>query len=316
MIARGHTRIGGRPVDAAHLAAGNMELTLLSYGAITQSWRIGGRNIVLGYDDAAAYETDKYYHGAIVGRVANRIENGRFPLDGRMVQLPLNHGPHTLHGGPQGLSSRHWALEPDTAAGAVRLGYTSPDGESGFPGRAVFEIIVTLTDNRLVYDMRAEVDRPTPINLAQHNYYNLSGGGDVGDHVLQIPATERLVSRDDLIQTGKRAPVAGTRYDFRAPRRLGEADPDRAGIDTCLVLDATSPAAVLSAPGGPTLRVFTDQPAIQVYNSNTLGAPFAPFTAVCLEPEGFPGATNHDTCPSIVVTPEHGYRQVLTIEVT
>lgn len=315
MISRGVTTIGGRAVDTAHLAAGAMEVTLLSYGAITRSWQIGGRNVILGYDDAADYATDKYYHGAIVGRVANRIENGRFPLAGGTVQLPLNHGPHTLHGGPEGLSTRHWTMEADSSAGAIRLDYTSPESESGFPGKAVFEIIVTLTESTLTYDMRAEVDRPTPLNLAQHNYYNLAGGGRIDDHVLSVPARAYIVSRDDLIVTGARAEVSGTRYDFRAARRLGAADPEGEGIDACLVLDSGAPGAVLSVPGGPTLSFFTDQPGMHVYNSNTLGPPFAPFTALCLEPEGFPGALNHPQFPSQLVTPDAPYRQVLTIEV-
>lgn len=315
MITRNITEFGGRAVDMAHLVAGEMEVTLLSYGAITRSWTVGGRDIILGYEDPADYATDKYYQGAIAGRVVNRIENGRFPFEGGELQLPLNHGPHTLHGGPEGLNTRHWTMEPAGSAGAVRLSYTSPDGESGFPGQAAFEVIVTLTDTALTYDMRAEVDRPTPINLGQHNYYNLAGGGRIDDHVLSVPASEYLVGREDLIQTGRRADVAGTRYDFREARTMGAADPDGQGIDACLILDSGAPGAVLSVPGGPTLSFFTDQPGMQVYNSNTLGAPFAPFTAVCLEPEGFPGATNHPHFPSVIVTPETPYRQVLTIEV-
>ena len=315
MITRGRATIGGRAVDAARLAAGDMDVTLLSYGAITQNWRIGPRNILLGYDDPAQYGTDRYYLGAICGRLANRIRNGRFPLGGAQVQLPLNHGPNTLHGGPEGLNSRFWEMEADTAANAARLAYVSPDGESGFPGRAEFEIVVTLTDNALIYDMHAAVDRPTPINLAQHNYYNLAGGGEIWDHVLSVPAESYLVAGEDLLQTGRIAPVAGTKFDFRKARTIGVADPGRAGIDGCLVLESGAPGAVLSVPGGPTLSFFTGQPGMQVYNANTLGDPFAPFTAFCLEPEGFPDAVNHPDFPSQIVTPETPYRQKLTIEV-
>ncbi len=315
MITRGITTINGKRVDTAHLAAGDMEVALLSYGAITQSWRIGPRNIVLGYEDPSAYGADPYYMGAICGRLANRVRGGRFPLAGAEVQLPLNHGTNTLHGGPEGLSSRHWQMEADTSANAVRLAHSSPDRESGFPGRADFEVVITLTETALTYDMRAEVDRPTPINLAQHNYYNLAGEGSVEDHVLSVPAERYLVAGEDLVQTGRTAPVSDTRYDFRAARRLGDADSDGAGIDACLVLDSGTPGAVLSVPGGPTLSFFTGQPGMQVYNANTLGAPFAPFTAVCLEPEGFPDAVNHPDFPSQIVAPDVPYRQKLTIEV-
>lgn len=303
-------------MDAARLSAGDMEVALLSYGAITQSWRVGGRNIILGYDDPAAYGSDRYYLGAICGRLANRIRGGRFPLGDTEVQLPVNNGPNTLHGGPDGLSSRHWKMEADTAANAVRLSYVSPDGESGFPGRAAFEVVVTLTENALRYDMRAEVDRPTPINLAQHNYYNLAGGGEIWQHALRVPADRHLVAGEDLLQTGRIAPVEGTRFDFRIARTIGDADPNRDGIDACLVLEDGAPAAEVSVPGGPSLRLHTEQPGLQVYNADTLGAPFAPFTAICLEPEGFPDAVNHPDFPSQIVTPDVPYRQTLTIEVS
>lgn len=307
--------IDGRAVDGAHLTAGDMEVRLLSYGAVTQSWLVGPRNVVLGYEDPAQYGTDRYYLGAICGRLANRIRNGRFPFSGRQVQLPLNNGTNTLHGGPEGLSSRFWEMEADTAGNAVRLAYVSRDGESGFPGRADFEIVVTLTDSALIYDMRAEVDRPTPINLAQHNYYSLAGGGEIWDHVLSVPAENYLVAGQDLVQTGRIAPVAGTRFDFREARSIGAADPGHEGIDGCLVLDSGAPGAVLSAPDGPTLSFFTGQPGLQVYNAATLGEPFAPFTAICLEPEGFPDAVNHPDFPSQIVTPDAPYRQKLTVEV-
>lgn len=316
MITRGVSSIGGRAVDAARLTSGDLDITLLSYGAITQSWLIGGRNVILGYDDPAAYGSDRYYHGAICGRLANRIRGGRFRLGDSDVQLPVNDGPNTLHGGPDGLSARFWEMEADTAANAVRLAYSSPDGEGGFPGRADFEVVVTLADSTLTYDMRAEVDRPTPINLAQHNYYNLAGGGEIWDHVLRVPAQDYLVAGDDLLQTGRIAPVDGTRFDFREARTIAAADPARAGIDGCLVLEDGAPGAVLSVPDGPALSFFTDQPGMQVYNANTLGAPFAPFTAVCLEPEGFPDAVNHPNFPSQIVTPDRPYRQKLTIEVS
>jgi aldose 1-epimerase len=134
--------------------------------------------------------------------------------------------------------------------------------------------------------------------------------------VLSVPAREYIVTGDGLIVTGARAEVAGTRCDFRTARTLGAADPKGEGIDACLVLDSGAPGAVLSVPGGPTLSFFTDQPGMQVYNSNTLGAPFAPFTAFCIEPEGFPDAVNHPGFPSIIARPDAPYRQVLSIEVT
>lgn len=316
MITRAMTEIGGRAVDAARLQAGDMEVSLLSYGAITWGWSIAGRQIVQRYDDPADYGQDKYHQGAIAGRVANRIAGGRFMLEGREVQLAQNSGPNHIHGGPTGLGRRHWGMEADSAANAVRLSLVSEDGDNGYPGRAAFEIIVSLSETSLTYDMRAEVDRPTPINLAQHNYYNLAGGGEIWDHVLRVAAEDYLLADDNLIQTGERRPVAGTRYDFRVPRRIGDAAPAREGLDACLVLTDGAPAAVLSAPGGPTLSFHTDQTGLQVYNANALGEPFGPFTALCLEPEGFPDAVNHPDFPSIITRPEAPYRQKLKIDIT
>ena len=314
MITRGITTIKGRAVDAARLSAGNMAVTVLSYGAVTQTWRIGDRSIVLGYEDPADYAADPYYHGAICGRVANRIRGGRFVLDGHEVQLPVNNGPNALHGGPEGISKQHWTMEADQAANAVRLAYVSADGESGYPGRAAFEVVVSLTDTQLTYDMRAEVDRPTPISLAQHNYYNLTGG-EIWDHVVTVPADAFLVADEALIQTGERRSGSGTQYDLRVPRPLSEVAPNREMMDACLVLTGAEPGATLTAPGAPTLTFLTDQPGMHVYNANTLAAPFAPFTAFCLEPEHFPDAVNHPEFPSVIARPDKPYAQRLTIEV-
>jgi len=314
MIERGHTQIGGRAVDMARLAAGNMEVMLLSYGAITRDWRIGGRSVVLGHDDPADYGADPFFLGVIAGRVANRIAGGRFLIGDDEVVLPLNDGGNHLHGGPRGLSQRHWDIEANTGENAVRLSCVSGHGDGGYPGRAAFEVVVTLTDTRLSYEMRAKVDRPTPINLAQHNYYNLTGG-EIWDHELRVAAAEYLPVDDGGIPVGGRAPVAGTTMDFRQPRRLGEADGDHEGTDHCLVLSGDQPAAILTAPGGPELRFHTDQPGLQLYTGKHLEGVHQPFTGVCLEPEGFPDAVNHPGFPSVMVYPDAPYTQRLSIEV-
>ncbi|SMH44216.1 aldose epimerase family protein [Maritimibacter sp. HL-12] len=314
MIERGHTRIHGRAIDLARLVAGDMEVTLLSFGSITRDWRIAGRPVVLGYPDPADYGDDPFYMGIIAGRVANRIAGGRFPLGPLETELPLNDGANHLHGGPRGLGKRHWQMEADTAAGAVRLSCVSGHGDGGYPGRAAFEVVVSLSETRLTYDMRAEVDRPTPINLAQHNYYNLTGG-EIWDHELQIAAQEYLPIDAGSIPLGHRAPVAGTTLDFREARRIGEVDAAREGIDHCMVLTGEQPAAVLTAPGAPTLRFFTDQPGLQLYTGKYLSGAHQPFTGICLEPEGFPDAVNQPGFPSVMVTPDAPYVQRLSIEV-
>ena len=315
MIERGHTSIAGRAVDMARLTAGNMEVKLLSYGAITRDWWIGGRSVVLGYDDPADYGSDPFFLGVIAGRVANRIAAGRFVFAGEEVTLPRNDGQNHLHGGPRGLGKRHWDMEADTGANAVRLSCVSGHGDGGYPGRAEFEVVVTLTDTALSYEMRAEVDRPTPINLAQHNYYNLTGG-TIWDHELVIAAADYLPVDDAGIPLGERAPVEGSAKDFRTRRRVGEADAARDGIDHCLVLSGEQPAAVLTAPGAPELRFHTDQPGVQLYTGKYLEGVHQPFTGICLEPEGFPDAVNNPGFPSVITYPEAPYTQRLTIEVT
>jgi len=314
MILRGLTTIGDRAVDQAHLTAGDMDVKVLSFGAITRGWEIAGRSVVLGYDDPAEYGVDPFYMGAIAGRVANRIAGGRFSLEGEAYALPLNNGPNHLHGGYEGLSRQHWEMEADTRANAVRLTHVSPDGTGGYPGRVAFEVIVRLTLTRLSYEMRAEVDRPTPVNLAQHNYYNLTGG-PIWDHELTLAASTYLPVDETSIPTGAQASVAGTRFDFRRPRKLGAADPGHEGTDHCMVLDGDETAAELAAPDAPRLRLHTDQPGLQLYTGGFLEAPFARFGGVCLEPQGFPNAVNEPGFPSVVVHPGAPYTQTLSIEV-
>ncbi|RME17474.1 MAG: galactose mutarotase [Alphaproteobacteria bacterium] len=310
-IERAAFAIDGQPVDIGRLRAGRMEVELLSFGAITRDWKIGGRTVVLGHADRAAYGDDPWYMGVIAGRVANRIARGRFRLGDEEVQLPLNDGPNHLHGGPRGLGKRHWRMAEDTAANALSLRFVSGHGDGGYPGRAAFEVVVTLTENRLTYEMRAEVDRPTPINLAQHNYYNLTGGS-LAEHVLQVNADAVLETGPDGIPTGTWRDVAKA-HDFRTARPLGSPVPE---IDHCFVLDGTQPAATLSAPGAPTLSFYSDQPGLQVYTGTYLGAPFGPHAGICLEPEGFPDAVNHPGFPPIIVRPEAPYFQRLSIEVS
>lgn len=314
MITRGITSIAGRPVDMGRLVAGNMEVNLLSFGATTRDWKIGGRSVILGYDDPAEYGDDPFYLGIIAGRVANRIAGSRFTLAGEEVVLDANIGPNHLHGGPRGLGKRFWQMEADSAGNALRLSYVSGHGDGGYPGRASFEVVVSLTDTRLSYEMRATVDRPTPIALAQHNYYTLTGG-TIWDHILAVPAAEYLDVDEGLIPTGARSPVDGTALDFRVPRPIGDAAPNREVLDSCLVLDGSEPVAELTAPGAPTLRFYSNQPGLQVYNGAYLDHPFAPFTGLCLEPEAFPDAVNHPGFPSMIVTPDAPYLQTLSIEV-
>jgi len=323
------THIKAGDIEAAVLNDGAVSVTILSLGCITQDWRVplnGARvPVVLGYERASDYRDDPYWMGAIVGRVANRISGAAFTLDGRTYPLAANEGANSLHGGAHGLGRRIWAMERDGAR-AVRLRLRSPDGDMGFPGAVEFAVTISLTGHRLHYAMTATCERPTPINLAQHSYYNLMGGGPVAQHRLKIAAQHFTPTDRAHIPTGDIAPLDGTRFDFRRERRIGAADPDSRGIDANLVLDAdmTTPCVTLRAPNGLGLRLWSDQPGLQVYTARHLRAGSAALTAghhgafgaVCLEPQHFPDAVNRPEFPSAMASPDRPYKQELSVEIS
>ena len=322
--------MGGRPGPAdlrtVRLEDGPVSVTLLNYGAILQDWRIAHRGaevpVVLGYPDPADYLDEPNHMGVIAGRVANRIGGAAFDLDGQTYALTANEGPHQLHGGPGGLGRQLWDLEPDGAR-AVRLRHVSPHGAEGYPGRVAFEVTVTLDGYRLTYDMRAVPDCPTPISLAQHAYYNLDGGGTVRDHVLSVRADRFTPVDGDLIATGEIAPIDGQAFDFRTPRAIGAADPEGRGFDINLLTDAGSEPVAEVRANRLHLRLWSDQPGLQLYTGQHLagrgrlhdGMQPAAFCGLCLEPQGLPNAVNRAQFPSIIATPDRPYRQALSIEI-
>lgn len=277
--------------------------------------------VVLGYANPNDYRHNPAYLGAIVGRVANRISRSRFMLGDTTYKLQANEGPHTLHGGPNGISSRIWNMEGDLSS--VELCLTSPDGDQGFPGKVEFCVRISLSAHTLTYDMTAIVDRPTPINLAQHNYYNLLGNGDVRSHALKIAAQQYTPSDDEMIPTGEINDVDGTRFDFRELRTLSDADADGSGHDVNYVLNG-EPAAQLRAPNGLGLELHTDQPGLQFYSASQLeqshpplrNQMHGPFSGLCLEPQKLPNAINTPGFGDTIVTPDTPYRQVLSVHVS
>lgn len=305
------------------LTGAESAVTLLNLGAVTQSWRtdIGGpsRSIVLGYREPAAYLDNPQFLGGIVGRVANRIAKGRFKLDGQVYHLPPSEGPHVLHSGANGLHKRLWQAEPDGTR-ALRLTLHSPHGDQGFPAAVDFEVLVTLEGNSLSYRMSATVDRPTPINLAQHSYYNLAGRGTIKDHRLRIDADTLLPTDVQGIPLGPAQALAGWPLDFRNGKSIRSADPQEEGIDLNYCLNAQPPQAQLSH-NGLTMTLATDQPGLQVYTAQHLGEvaepldgqTHRPFGAICLEPQGYPDAINRPQYPSIVVTPDQPYASTVTV---
>lgn len=300
--------------------AKGMSAQIISYGAIIKKLQAPDRNgrlanVVLTTDSMEKFEN---FNGAaaVIGRVVNRIKGASFELDGKTWQLAANEGKNSIHGGRKGFAQSVWTVEkPESKPGesAVRLTYTSPDGEEGFPGTLRTSVTYSLTDaNELRLDYEAVTDKPTIANLTNHAYFNLAGGGTALDHVLWIPATRYTVSGKDLIPTGEIRPLKDTPMDFSQPRRIGEriaeVKPLTGGYDHNYILEGgktLKPAARLTDPkSGRIMEVSTTQPAVQLYTGNHLG-----LTAVCLETQHWPDAIHHPHFPSIVIRPDSPLRE-------
>ncbi|MAG63655.1 MAG: aldose epimerase family protein [Planctomycetota bacterium] len=249
------------------------------------------------FADVLCHAKDQRYAGVTVGRVANRICRARFALEGEVYELTRNEGEHHLHGGgEQSLEKLVWDAEPSDSS--VTFGVRSPDGADGYPGSLDVRVTYALAESdELVIRYHATTDRPTPVNLTNHAYWNL--GGAVEEHELALHAAQCVPTDDDLIPTGAIQSVEGTALDFTSPRRLG-SDP----FDHTFVLEPGAPAATLShGATGRRMQVFTTQPALQL---------FATRQALCLEVQGFPDAVNHPQYPSVVLQPGEQYVQETT----
>jgi len=328
------TTSAGEPVELFTAETGELHARLASFGATLVSLEVPDKsgeraNVVLGFDTLAEYDSAKNpYCGGIVGRCANRIAGARFTLDGHEHALAANEGRNHLHGGARGFDRRVWSAEP-RQGGGVTFHLESADGEEGYPGRLEVTASYALPApgaglSVLGVQMLAHADAPTPCNLTQHAYFNLAGGGTVLEHELQIHASRYLVPDDELLPTGEIASVTGTPFDFRTPRairtRIGALVTRAArGYDVCYVLDdARYHAATLREPkSGRRLEIHTNQPGLQLYTGNHLGAlvmrgGVVPprFGAVCLETQGLPDALHHAQFPSVVIRPGEPYHSI------
>lgn len=328
----------GTPVELFTL--GNTEgvrLSVMSYGATIVSLRVPDRDgklddIVLGFDSLDAYIRHSHYFGAIIGRYANRIGRGRFELDGTRYRLPINDEPHHLHGGTRGFDRVVWACEPfrNDRGDGLALRHRSPDGDQGYPGTLEVEVRYLLSGtNELEVDYRATTDKPTPVNLTQHSYFNLAGAGqgDILNHQLTIDSDAYIPVDCTLIPTGTIVPVAGTPFDFRTPAaigsRIGGPDPQldyARGYDHNFVLRGEGTglrhaARVKEPVTGRTLDVFTTEPGLQLYSGNQLdgvagrGARgYGRHSGFCLETQHFPDSPNQPRFPSTILRPGARYQ--------
>ena len=309
-----------------------MEARVITYGGILASLKTPDRNgalgdVVLGHDTLADYAADhKTYFGALIGRYANRIGHAQFALDGVTYQLPKNDGDNSLHGGPEGFDKHVWTGR-EVPAG-VELTYLSKDGEEGYPGNLKAVVTYTLTDdNHLRIHYTATTDKDTVVNLTNHSYWNLKGGGDILGNLLTLNADTFTPVDAGLIPTGELRPVAGTPFDFRNPTTPGahinDDDPQLKlghGYDHNWIINKSasglSMAARVEEPtSGRVMEVYTDQPGIQFYTGNFLdstvkgkGGNLTPLhAALCLETQHYPDSPNKPSFPSATLKPGQTY---------
>ena len=302
--------------------AAGMVVTITDFGGIITSLTVPDRdgkmaNVVLGFDTLDPYLAGTPYFGALIGRYGNRIAGGRFTLDGEQVQLDVNNGPNHLHGGAVGFDKVRWDARIDGST--LVLQYTSADGEQGYPGTLATTVDYTLLEtNELVMRVRATTDKATPVNITQHSYFNLAGEGDILAHALTLHADAFTPIDANLIPLGTHVQVAGTPFDFRRSRAIGERIglPDKqlrngSGYDHNFVLNGVTglAARVVEPVTGRVLELFTREPGVQFYSGNFLdGAQgYAHRSGFCLEPQHFPDAPNQPGFPDTILRPGQTY---------
>ncbi|MGK2908464.1 MAG: aldose epimerase family protein [Sphingobium sp.] len=335
----------GTAVEAVTLSNSHgMSAKILTYGATLQSLVAPDRagksaDVVLGYDDLSSYVDHPNYFGVTVGRYANRIAGGAFTLDGKSYQLPLNDKSNSLHGGGKGFDKTVWkvvSIKSGPTATLV-LSHSSPDGESGYPGKLDATVTYSLDEaGALTIAFEAKTNKPTVVNMTNHAIFNLGGEGspeDATGHMLTIPAKAYTPVNAKLIPTGELRAVEGTVFDFRAPRRVADGIRDGReeqirfgqGYDHNFALDkglTRTPelAARLEDPAsGRVLEVLSTEPGVQFYTGNFLDGTFVGKQGhlyrmgdgIALEPQKFPDAPNQPAFVSARVDPGKPYRHVM-----
>jgi len=330
----------GESVEAWTLSgSGGLELDAITYGGIVTRLLApdcNGRraDVVLGFRDLDSYLAGHPYFGAIAGRVAGRITNASFELEGKIYSLARNDPPNHLHGGVQGFDKKIWTATPLKGEGgspSLRLSYLSRDGEEGYPGTVQVSVTYTITgDNTFLIETEAVTDRPTPFNLTHHSYFNLGGesAGSSAGHELQISADEYVAMDERGTLLGRLESVTGRGNDFRKPRRLGEAIPmllqNHGDLYRVRRSDADDGAArvvpaarLLESASGRVLDVSTTEQYLQLHTGAGLdgslmgksGAGYGRYAGVCLECEGYPDAANAPSFGDVILRPGRPRRQ-------
>jgi aldose 1-epimerase len=336
------TRLGtreGKPVNLYTLKNSHgIEVRAMNYGGIILAIRVPDRkgkfaDVVLGHETMEGYIPNPPYIGAIVGRYANRVANGKFTLEGKTYNLPRNDGPNTLHGGVNRTFDKVvWDAEALKGKQGVAFTYLSKDGEEGFPGNLKIKVTYTLNnDNELLMDYEATTDKATPINVSQHSYFNLAGEGtgDILNHEVMINADRFTPVDKNLIPTGELRPVKGTPLDFTSSTKIGARIDDKYeqlelghGYDHNFVINRKGAGLTLAAQvseptSGRILEVSTTQPGIQFYTGNFLdgtvtgkhGHVYKRRYGFCLETQHYPDSPNHPDFPSTILKPGETFHE-------
>lgn len=292
--------------------------TILTLGGIIQKLEIRGIDVCLGYDTLEEYLNGKGYFGALIGRVGNRIGNARFDLNGKTYTLCANDGTSNIHGGAVGFDKKIW--DAQASGNTLTLKCFSANGEEGFPGNLQVEVAYTLTeDNSLRIDYQAVPDQDTLVNMTNHSYFNLNGGGSIEEHTLWLDADTYTVSDETVLTTGEIAPVAGTPLDFRSPKALGAEVRQMPGkcYDHNFCLNGTGLRKTAVLRGKTlTMEMDTTEAGVQIYcadytrpKAGKNGAMYQGYCFVCMEAQGYPDAINKPHFPSVVVRAGETYRQ-------
>lgn len=310
----------GQSVQKIVLQDDVLTVSILTYGAIIQDLRMQDYDhpLVLGYESLQGYVSDPYFMGIVAGPVANRISGAKFGINGKSYTLDANDGGNSLHGGAHGLGRQIWDIVTITPTKVVLI-TTLADQHSGYPGPSSFEVTYSLVGGgALRVDFRAMTEKPLPVMLTQHSYFNLDGAKSVRGTQLELAAHSILEAGSDVIPSGQSIAIADSGYDFTVARTLQDVC---SSLDTSFVLDRRSAGLRFAARAnpaghGPSLEVWTDQPIIHVFDGATFkdvadgleGRTYGAFSGLCLETHGFPDAINRPEFPSNILWPAEFYR--------
>ena len=307
-----------------------LQAKITNYGGTIISLMVPDTNnnfvdVILGFDNLDDYIKDNPFFGCLVGRYANRIANGKFSIDGVEYSLAINNGPNSLHGGTKGFDKVVWQAEElmTEEGAALKLSYTSPDGQEGYPGTLQCTVTYALTnDNELKIDYSAVTDKTTVINLTNHSYFNLKGhdAPDMLEQLLYINADNYTVADENLIPTGEIEPVKDTPLDFTCEMPIGSRIEEAGGYDHNYIINNPDgqlmvAARVIEPVSGRIMETLTTQPGVQLYTANFLdgshkgkSAVYNKYAGFCLETQHYPDSPNKPMFPSTILKPGQIYQ--------